>query len=158
MAPALSADNESSLLKLAMRCFRKLRNNSTQLHRNLFSDECFYSMSGKINKQNHRIWGTEGPRETHQARRHSSTFIVWCSFSKDEVIGPYFFESENVTGNSCKRMIQFYLMSKLRNYPNNKIFQQDIAPLQYSTKEANYIYEKFPGRSMGRGDQISWPA
>lgn len=88
--------------------------------------------------------GTERPTETHQVRRHSPIVLVWCAVSKDEVLGPYFFENETVNSNSYKGMLCCYLILKLREYPNNTIFHRDVAPPDCSSEERNYHDEKLP--------------
>jgi hypothetical protein len=46
----------------------------------IFSDEAAFHVSGKLNKQNVRIWGSEHPRATVQHIRESPKVNMWCGF------------------------------------------------------------------------------
>ena len=84
--------------------------------------------------------------------------MVWCVFSKMEIIGPCFFEGGNVTGSKYKRMLLCFLLHKLRDYPKIMIVRQDGAPLHYVNEVREYLNRMLPGRWMGSGGPISWPA
>ena len=43
---------------------------------------------------------------------------------------PFFFEDGNVTGSRYKRMLWYFLLPRLRDYPRSMIFQQDGASAQ----------------------------
>ena len=57
-----------------------------------------------------------------------------------------------------KRILHYFLFPKLRGYPEDMIFQQDGAPPDYSLEFRQYLDRKVPGRWMGRGAPIDWPA
>ena len=76
--------------------------------------------------------GTERPNQVYETLHHSPSVTVWCAMSKSEVIGPYFFDNENVTGSTYKRMLPYLLFPELQNYPENMILKQDGAPPLYS--------------------------
>ena len=84
--------------------------------------------------------------------------MVWCGLSQNEIIGPYFFENEYVTGSMYKRMRRYFLFPKLQNYPENMIFQQNGASLHYSLEVREYLNRKILKQSMARGGPISWHA
>ncbi len=117
-----------------------------------------FSLPGTVNKQNCRIWGTERPNQVYETLHNSPSVMVWCAMSKSGVIGPYFFENENVTGSTYKRMLRYFLFPKLQNYSENMIFQQDGAPPHYSLEVREYIDRKLPNQWIGRGGPISWPS
>ena len=60
-------------------------------NRLIFGDESTFHLSGKVNKHNVRIWGTENPRELVQYLRDSPKVNVFCAVSHTEVYGPFFF-------------------------------------------------------------------
>ena len=155
---ALTEQHKSSRLNFAQYCRRELRRDTGYLERIIFSDECKFSLSGKVNKQNFRIWGTERPNEVYETLHNSPSVLIWCTMSKTEIIGPYFFENENVTGSSYKRMLRYFLFPRLRDYPETIIFQQDGALPHYSNEVRSYLDRKLPGRWMGRSGPISWPS
>ena len=71
----------------------------------VFSDEATFHTSGKVNKQNVRIWGLENPHESLEQVRDSPKVNVFCAISKKHVHGPYFFD-KNVTGDNYLHMLQ----------------------------------------------------
>ena len=109
LAPDLSEDYESIRLQFSKHSRRELRNNSMYLRQIIFSDECPFSVSRRANKQNCRICGTALLRKMYQVSRDYSAITVWCA-------------NKTVIGNPNKLMLRFYLMPKLRDYPDNTIF------------------------------------
>ena len=94
MSLALSDTDKWQRLEFAHHGGRELKNDTRYLKRIIFSDECHFSVSGRLNKRNSRVWGTERPTEVHEVRRHSPTVMVRCAVSEHEIIGPYFFETK----------------------------------------------------------------
>ena len=124
-----------------------------------FSNEMFPLMSasfhsqGRVNKQNCRIWGTEPMNQVNKVLQHSPSVMVWCVVSKYEIIGPYFFENENVTLHSNKRMLQYFAFLWLRNYPQNTLLHLDGSPPHYDDFVTQYLNITFPNRWIGTGGQ-----
>ena len=48
------------------------------LKRVCFSDEATFHLSGKLNKHNVRIWGSENPHASRELQRDSPKVNVWC--------------------------------------------------------------------------------
>lgn len=61
-----------------------------------FSDEAHFHLCGSVNKQNMRYWADTNPRELHQRPLHSPKVTVWCAISSAGIIGPWFFEENEV--------------------------------------------------------------
>ena len=61
------------------------------LKRIVFTDEATFHVSGRVNKHNIRIWGSEIPHEFREIVRDSPKVNVWCGLMHDRVIGPFFF-------------------------------------------------------------------
>jgi len=57
----------------------------------VFSDESTFHISGKVNKHNVRIWGTENPLEIVQHERASPKINVFCAMSTERFMGLFFF-------------------------------------------------------------------
>ena len=53
-----------------------MEKNGHFLNRICFSDEATFHVSGMLNKQNARIWGTENPHITREIERDSSKVNV----------------------------------------------------------------------------------
>ncbi len=158
MSTALTEHHTTSRFNFAQNCRTELRNDGGYLERIIFSDECKFSLSGKVNKQNCRIWGTERPNQVYETLHNSSSVMVWCAMSKSPVTGPYLFENENVTGSTYKRMLLYFLFPKLQNYPENMIFQQDSGSPHYYLELREYLDGKLPNQWIGRGGPILWPS
>ena len=84
--------------------------------------------------------------------------MVWCAISRNEVIGPYFFENTHVTGSAYKIMLRYFLFPILQGYPEGMIFQQYGAPWHYYREGREYSDRKLPNRWMGRGFVIERPS
>jgi hypothetical protein len=56
----------------------------------IFSDESTFHISGKVNKQSIRIWGTENLRATVEHVRDSPKVNVFCAMFCKKVDGPFF--------------------------------------------------------------------
>ena len=57
-----------------------------------FSDESTFSLSGVVNTQNVRIWGSERQSDANQEfDRNAPKLNVFCAMNGFQIIGPYFF-------------------------------------------------------------------
>ena len=73
----------------------------------MVSDEAYFHLSGHVNKQNSRFWGSESSQIIHETSLHPQKITVWCAIHAKNVIGLYFFEDENgqtttVTGDNYR--------------------------------------------------------
>ena len=123
----------------------------------VFSDECIFRINGYVNKQNVRVWGKQRPIEGNQLTLNSSGVMVWCTISKYGVIGPYFFNNQNVRGDTYRNMLIQYAFPKFAALRSDYIFQQDGAPPHYSNVVRAYLNNKRPNNWIGRGGPVSWP-
>ncbi|KAJ4434333.1 hypothetical protein ANN_22890 [Periplaneta americana] len=64
------------------------------------SDEATFHTSGKINKHNCRVWGTQKPHRIIEHERDSPKVNVFCALSQRKLYGPFFFIEATVTGHS----------------------------------------------------------
>jgi hypothetical protein len=58
-----------------------------------FSDEAWFHLSGYVNSQNTRLWGSENPHALFQEPLHSQKLGVFCAVSQQRIIGPMFFDT-----------------------------------------------------------------
>ena len=79
----------------------------------IFSDEAIFHLTGHVNKQNCRIWGTEEPSDVFEKPLHSEKVIVWLAMWSGGLIGPFFFTT-TVTGESYLEMLQTRIAEWLR--------------------------------------------
>ncbi|GBN59765.1 hypothetical protein AVEN_10558-1 [Araneus ventricosus] len=71
----------------------------TMADRLIFSDESTFHISGKVNRYNSRIWGTEKPSTVIEHERDSAKVNVFCAISSRKLYGPFFFSERSVTSN-----------------------------------------------------------
>ena len=120
----------------------------------VFSDEATFHLSGKVNKHNTRIWGTENPHVTLEHVRDSPKVNVFCAMSKKRVYGAFFFEGATVNGEAYLAMLQNWLMDQLHEEESaNFIFQQDGAPPHWCLTVRQYLNTTLPDRWLGRSGQ-----
>lgn len=99
-----------------------------------FSDEAHFNLSGSVNRQNCRFWGTENPHEVQETKKFSPHVTCWVAISRSRIIGPYFFENEEsaVTVNAVRYqdMLRTWFFPQLRTLGynlNTLYFQHDGA-------------------------------
>jgi len=68
-------DNERRLEMCEM-LLNHYKNNSSILDNIWFSDEPVFYLSGRVNRHNTRIWGTENPKVIEKKERDSSKLVV----------------------------------------------------------------------------------
>lgn len=129
------------------------------LSRLIFSDEATFHISGKVNRHNCRIWGTENPHEDMEHERDSPKVNVWCTLGRDQIIGPYFFEDRIINGGIYLDMLQNYFIPQLEQFDlkDNIVFQLDGAPFHFALCVRQFLNHEFPNRWIGRGGPFPWP-
>ena len=76
-----------------------------------FSDEATFHVSGKVNKHNIRIWGSQNPCEVLE--RNSPKINVWCGLMHNQIIGPFIFAESTITANIYLDMLKHYVVPQL---------------------------------------------
>ena len=144
IAPQLSDADKTNRLAFAHLIKQKLQENPDFLKRIVYSDECSFSLGGAVKKQKVGVWGTKRPDIVYQSAQSTEYIMVWCVVSKTDIIGPYFFEDGTVTGERYKRMLRYFFFPKLRDYPEDMLFQQDGASSHYAVVTSEYFDMKLP--------------
>ncbi|KAL1497172.1 hypothetical protein ABEB36_008172 [Hypothenemus hampei] len=127
-----------------------------------FSDEAHFHLSGCVNRQNMRYWSDANPRELHERPLHCERVTVWCALSRVGIIGPYFFEENEVavtvTSARYLNMIQNFFLPNLNERGLGDIwFQQDGATAHTAAPVMRVLREHFPGRLISLRGDIQWP-
>lgn len=151
----------------------RLENDAEFLQKIHMTDECHAHLSGKINKQNFRYWGTQAPNEEaiEETTRSALKTTVWVAIGWYGIIGPYFFEDQNgntVTVNQInyREMIENFYLPELRGLSrrrNNNVrlrtqwFQQDGAPPHTANETRNLLRRHFPQRFISLHEDVEWP-
>lgn len=129
----------------------------------VFSDEAHFHLSGYVNKQNCRIWGSENPRVTTEHQMHPQKVTVWCGLWSQGVIGPYFFEDDDgaavtVNGNRYRNMLEQLFRTDFAAMDLRDIwFQQDGATPHTATATIDLLHTQFPGRVISKNGDCNWP-
>lgn len=129
----------------------------------IMSDEAHFELSGKVNKQNCRIYGTSNPEAIEEQPHYQQKVTVWCGVSAKRIIGPYFYESaEGATQTVNKEryvdMMRKYVMPQIRrNNMQHYWFQQDGAPPHTSRFTIDCLKPLFPGRLISKNGDFDWP-
>jgi hypothetical protein len=125
-----------------------------------YSDECTFFLSGKVNKQNCRIWGTEKPHHHREHVRDSPKVIVWCCVLYDCIIGPFFYE-QTVNAINYLDMLENFALPQLQEaeaqLQHEIRFQQDGAPPHWNLHVRALLNQVFPSRWIGQDGPIAWP-
>ena len=84
-------NDEPKQKEFADNMLQRISEDEEFLKRICFSDETTFHVSGKLNKHNGRIWGSEHPHEIRELEKDSPKVNVWCGIMCNRVIGPFFF-------------------------------------------------------------------
>ena len=157
---ALNNDDKHKRVEFSGQIQDVIDNDNNFSERIVFSDEACFHLSGKVNKQNVRIWGLQNPHAHIEHFRDSQKVNVFCAISCSSVYGPFFFDGNTVNGTQYLHMLQNWLFPRLNN--DNLIFQQDGAPPHWSRQVRQFLNETLPNRWIGRqgADDLalfSWP-
>lgn len=128
----------------------------------LFTDEATFHKNGHVNRHNFHYYATENPSFTRTVHsQHRWSLNVWGGLIGNYIIGPYFFE-ERLTGPVYLDFLENHLQDLLEDVPLDIIrrlwVQHDGAPAHYSVECRDHLNNTFPGRWIGRGGPIAWPA
>jgi hypothetical protein len=100
------------------------------MERLIFSDEATFHISGKVNRSNIRIWGTEHPHAMIEHQRDSEKANVFCAVSRKKVHGPFFFNEATVSDDSFLNMLENWLLPELNSNSSDYIPQLDGATFE----------------------------
>lgn len=157
MVQQLQPDDGRKRMEFAMDVLERLDDNPDFLSQVIFSDEATFHTSGKVNRYNCRIWGTQHPHVLREHERDSPKVNVWCGLFQDRVVGPFFFAEATVTGIVYLDMLENFVMPQLEDIGHQVFFQQDGAPPHWNLRVREFLDERMPGRWIGRGGPLLWP-
>lgn len=128
----------------------------------LFTDECSFSRDGMFNTHNLHYWADENPHVTWpHAYQQRFSVNIWCGVLGNHLLGPHVFEG-TLTGVKYLEFLQHHLSVYLDDIPlgirRQMWLMHDGAPAHSSLRVREYLNNKFPGRWIGPGGSILWPA
>jgi hypothetical protein len=158
VAQAITPDKRVARKEFAVTTLEKLDEDNEFLRKIVFFDEATFHVSGKVNKQNVRIWGSEHPRATVEHITDSLRVNEWCCLLHDRLIGPFFFAEVTVISSIYLNMLENFVYPQLQDLQPAVLFQQDGAPPHWRFVVRASLNQHFPNRWIGRAGPISWPA
>ncbi|KAL0860440.1 hypothetical protein ABMA27_009829 [Loxostege sticticalis] len=115
----------------------------------VMSDEAHFHLSGHVNKQNTRFWGTDNPRIIQETPLHPLKVTVWYAGGN----------AITVTGERYRTMLREFLIPSLDKLGLEHIwFQQDGATAHTARDTMDLVRDAFPGRVISRFGDLPWPA
>lgn len=158
------------LLPQDMRCRRifcewvlnHAENHVTFTKKILWTDEATFTRKGMLNQRNSHIWSHENPRAVREYNfQHEFQCNVWLGVLDDTVIGPYFLP-HRLNAELFLAFLENDFHDLLENVPLNtrrgSWFQLDGCPAHYGRGPRRWLDINFPGRWIGRGGPVEWPA
>jgi hypothetical protein len=120
-----------------------------------FCDMAIFHISGKVNRHNCWIWGSENPHEVMEHEHDTPRLNVWCALTSNFLTGPLIFEEATVRGASYQNILKNYAVIRI---PWGCIFQQGGNSSHYASPVKVCLNQYFPGKWIGRGGPITWPS
>lgn len=154
---ALEPNDKPRRKEFAVNMLERISEDETFLRRVCFSDEATFHVSGKLNKHNVRIWGSEHPHVTREIVRNSLKVNVWCGIMCNRIIGPFFFKETSISANVYLDLLTEYVAPQLSDLQQTIIFQQDGAPPHWGLHVRGFLNQTYPDRWIGRDGPIPWP-
>ena len=119
----------------------------------LWSDEAHFYLNGTISTQNSRISTSEQPHAVQEIPFYPQRLTVWCGFTADFIIRPYFFEiitqarpqTCSVNAERYHDMLSRFVIPQLqqRQCLDKIIFMQDGAPPHFGKSVQQLLRHHF---------------
>lgn len=121
------------------------------------SDGAHFYLSGEINRQNYRYWGTSNQHNILESPLHPQKVTVWIAICGTGLIGLYFFDGTVNHENYLEVSKKFHRTASKRKMIQNYHFMQDGAPPHRKDIVLNYLKSKFENRLIALGTDFAWP-
>ena len=144
MLQALQPNDMTRRKEFAKNMLQRISEDEAFVKRVCFSDEATFHVSGKLNKHNVRIWGSENPHASRELQRDSPKVNVWCGIMCNRIIGPFFFNEASITADVYLDLLTKYVAPQLIDFQPTIIFQQDGAPSHWGLYAREFLNETFP--------------
>jgi hypothetical protein len=115
-----------------------------------------------MNLHNFYVWAEENPHPPQSfSFQHRFNVNVWSGIVDDHLIGPYVTE-DGIGGAQCLNFLQETLPILMNDLPLNvrrdMWYQLDGAQARFTRPVRDLLNHNYPGRWIGRGDPVTWPA
>lgn len=159
---ALAVQDHNTRLRFCQWATARHQQDAQFFKKVLWSDEATFKSDGNVNRHNLHYWSVDNPhwmREVNHQVRWSVN--VWCGIIGCRVIGPYYFDG-NLNGDMYRQFLVDDLPTLLEDVSlavrNSMWFQQDGCPAHFRLTVRAHLNNQYPGRWIGRGGPINWPA
>lgn len=125
-----------------------------------FTDECTFTLNNEPNPQNVRYWAQENPRHFVTTRtQYPRKINVFAGIFRNRLIGPFEVDG-NLDATKYLSLLQNEIGPAVAEIADGGEiwYQHDGCPAHYSAEVREYLDNAFPGRWIGRGGPIRWPA
>ena len=144
----LQPDDLSKRLAFCEDLLSRMETDQCLSERVIFSDEATFFLSGKVNRHNTRIWGSQNPHALIEMERDSPKVNMFCALSRRCVFGPFFFVEDSVTEKVYLDMLENWLMPQVTDEEvQGYIYQQDGAPPLLHKEVREYLNSRSVGWS-----------
>ena len=157
MLQALQPNDMPRQKEFAVNMLQRISEDEAFLKQVCFNNEATFHVSGKLNKHNVRIWGSENPHATIELQQDSPKKNFWCGIMCNRIIGPFFFHEASITADVYLDLLTEYVAPQLIEFQPTIIFQQDGAPPHWGLHVCEFLNETFSNRWIGRYGPIPWP-
>jgi len=128
----------------------------------VWSDEAMFKSNGEVNLHNAHYWSDRNPHWLREVdNQHVWSLNVWCGIVGDRIIGPFFFDG-TLTGLRYAEFLRTTIAEVLDELPlalvRNMWLQQDGCPAHWHRMARAAADLLFPGKWIGRGGPVAWPA
>jgi hypothetical protein len=114
----------------------------------IFSDDATFCVSGRVNRHDYRLLGSENPHAIREIGKDSAKVNVWCAFSCLEVLGSFIFAEQTVTG-----MTYLDMLPQLEDHQLDVEYQLDGAPPHWFRIVREFL-DIFFSWVLGWGDTV----
>jgi transposase len=138
----------------------KINEDRNILNKILFSDESSFTLNGKINKQNRRVWARENPyRRQEKHTQYRQKVNVWVGIIGNNLVGPFFIDG-NLNQQKYLDLLQMEVGPQLDALRGSGeiIFQHDGAPAHSAANVREFLNDTFPDSWIGQHGPFSWTA
>lgn len=133
--------------------FNQHLHNNNLLDVTFFTDEAWVHLSGYVNSQNYRTWGTENPHVFVETTLHPQKIGIWVAVSRRRILGPIFFR-ETVTAERYRGFLEEAIGQMHDDELTTGYFQQDGATAHTANATIEHLETYYGDRVISRG---LWP-
>jgi hypothetical protein len=119
------------------------------LPRLICSDEATLHLSGKVNRHNVRIWGTQNPRETVEHERDSPKVNVFVPFLKQRLMVLTSSRKKQLLGDCIPKCCRNDSFHNLMQIPMASFFSKMGAPPHWYQEVRDFLNASLPQHWIG---------